>query len=578
MTGEKFVISLLVTMVTSQNPVIAATYYVDYVAGNDAADGKTPTTPWRHAVGDPAATLKPAATTLMGGDIIRFKGGVMYRGSINVRFSGATGNPIVYSGTGYGTGAAIIEGADPVASSTPCASAAACGGASAWQNLNLVSFNPNGTAFVKFYANDSMLYESQYPAPVDPFFSDDISAFAVSPLSDKAMIETGRLRAPELVALLGGVPGGTLQIWTFGNLVVRREVTGIDGDHVLFNPDGIVLYNDRPGRYALTGAAGAFNGVGQYAVISPGKAVVWPRPAGGLVVGSGRSGFNVNGQANVTISGFVFRHQTAASTGKAEGAPITTYGVAGSRVTIENNRFEDSALWDGKGVITVSNMATVRIQGNTIRRIERGSGIRAGAGAKDVNVTNNSLERIGRTGIAYLGVTTGTISGNIMTNMSGVHGNGLSLYLNNRAIRVVNNRILASERPMTFHGDNGTVAPGDHNFVIERNIFITTTTPTASAALTSWGSNTRGVTIRNNVLIGPKAGVFTHVTDTRVSITKNYLSGILHNKVPGTGWTISGNVTALPSVTFIANDPFNNAKLCTGASIAPGTLLGGITC
>jgi Right handed beta helix region len=576
MIVDKIVVSLLSVLPSSLNPVAPVTYYVDYVAGNDAADGKTPTTPWRHAVGDPAATLRPAATTLQAGDIVRFKGGVMYRGTINVRFSGVSGKPITYSGTGYGTGAAIIEGADPVISSTPCPSAAACGGAPAWQKLNLVSFNPNGTAFVKFYANDGMLYESQYPAPPDRFFSDDINYFAVSPLGDKAMIESGRLRDPALVALLGGVPGGTLQIWTVGNLVVRREVTGIDGDHVLFNPAGITLYGDRPGRYALTGAARAISDIGQYTVISPGRAVVWPRPAGGLVVGSGRSGFNVNGQTDVTISGFVFRHQTASSTGTAEGAPITTYGVAGSRVTIENNRFEDSSLWDGKGVITISNMATVRIQGNTIRRIERGSGIRVGSGAKDVNVTNNNFERIGRTGIAYLGVTTGTISGNIMTNMTGVHGNGLSLYLNNRAIRVINNRILSSERPMTFHGDKGTVAPGDHNFLIERNIF--TTTATAVAALTSWGSNTRGVTIRNNVLIGPKAGVFTHVSDTKVSITRNYLSGILHNKVPGTGWTIASNVTALPSVGYIANDPFNNAKLCTGASIAPGTLLGGITC
>lgn len=576
MAGRKTFVYLLLAAVNCYTPAIAATYYVDYVSGDNAADGLTPLTPWRHAVGDPAATLKPAAAKLLPGDIVRFKAGVAYRGSIKGRFSGSAGNPITYTGSGYGTGAAIIEGADPVTSITPCASAAACGNAPAWQKLSLVSFTAPATSFVKLYDNDGVLFESQSPIPTNRFYSDEIAQFAISPVSEKAAIEAGRLRAPELVSVLGGVPSGALQIWTTGNLVVRREVTGIDGDFVLFNPGAITLYGDRPGRYALTGAPRAVGGLGQYAVIAPGRAIVWTRPAGGLVVGNGRYGFNVDGLSHITISGFVFRHQTAATTGAAEGAPITSYGRGAGNLTIENNCFEYASLWDGKGVITIVTMNGVKIHNNSFNRIERGSGIRVGTGSSAIAITNNKFEMIGRTGIALLGAADSVISGNIMTNMLGVHGNGLSLYLNNRGIRVVNNRILASMRPMTIQGDLNTTAPGNHDFVIEQNIFFGS--ETAVAALSSWGGNVRGVTIRNNVLIAPSGGVMTHPTDTGVAITHNYLPAVLYNKTAGTGWTVADNVIAEPGVRFIANDPVNNAKLCTGASMPPGSTLGGIRC
>lgn len=576
MINHKRNVYLAFVALTAQSPALATTYYVDYAGGNNAADGLTPDTPWQHAVGDPAATLKPAAAKLFPGDIVRFKAGVAYRGSIKGRFSGTAGNPITYTGAGFGTGSAIIDGADPVTSITPCPSAAECGNAPSWYKLSLVSFTPPTTPFIKFFDNDGILFESQSPIPSNRFYSDEVAQFAISPVSEKAAIESGRLRAPELVSVLGGVPSGALQIWTTGNAVVRRNVTGIDGDHVLFNPGTITLYGDRPGRYALTGAPRAVGGLGQYAVVAPGRAIVWTRPSGGLVVGNGRYGFNVDGLSNITISGFVFRHQTAATTGAAEGAPITTYGRGASNLVIENNRFQYQSLWDGKGAITIVTMNGVKIHNNSFNRIERGSGIRVGTGSTGLAITNNKFEMIGRTGIAVLGASDSVISGNIMTNMAGVHGNGLSLYLNNRRIRVVNNRILASVRPMTLQGDLGTAAPGDHDLIIEQNILFGS--ETAIAALTSWGGNVRGVTIRNNVLVAPSGGVMTHPTDGGTAITRNYLTGVLYNKTAGTGWTIADNVSAPADTGFITNDPVNNARLCTGASMPPGSTLGGIRC
>ncbi len=568
-------VSIALLFTAAPGPGAATPYYVDFDRGNDRAVGTSPAAPWQHAPGDPAATDTAAGARLRGGDTVYFKGGVAYRGTIVAGASGSPGSPLTYAGTGYGAGAAIFEGADPVTSMVPCPSSTACGGAANWQRLSLVSFTPPATGFIKLYDDRSILVEAQTPASTDPFFSDDVGEFAISPLSEKAMIESGRLRAPALARLLGGVPRGTLQIWTFGNLVVRRPVTGIDGDTLLFDPQGITLYSDRPGRYALIGLASAINAPGQYVVAGTGRAVVWPRPGVRLWVGNGRNGFDLRNRSNIVISGFTFRHQTAGERTAGQGAPIVRGGTAASGLTITGNRFENSALWNGQGVITLSAISDAVVSNNVISMIERGSGIRA-AGLSRLKLTGNRIESVGRTGIAFLGVSDSEITGNVITDLHGVHGNGISLYLDNRRIRVTDNRIDTTNRPMTFHGDKSRPMPGNHDFTIERNIFMAT--DNAQAALTSWGYETRGVGIRNNVLIGPKGGLLTNVSDLGVTITGNYMSGIITYKGEGRGWTIANNRTASHTLRLASTD--NNAvrNMCTAAGVPRGLTLGGLPC
>ena len=63
--------------------VWAATYYVDFSAGNDANDGLSPRTAWKRSPGDPKASGAPRAHKLSPGDVVVFKGGVRYFGEIN---------------------------------------------------------------------------------------------------------------------------------------------------------------------------------------------------------------------------------------------------------------------------------------------------------------------------------------------------------------------------------------------------------------------------------------------------------------------------------------------------------------
>src|SRR4051812_26416652 len=78
--------------------LLGSTYYVDFDAGKDANDGSTTGTAWKHAPGDPAATDAPGGAKLAPGDILQFKGGVIYRGNLLCKWSGEKGKPIVYDG------------------------------------------------------------------------------------------------------------------------------------------------------------------------------------------------------------------------------------------------------------------------------------------------------------------------------------------------------------------------------------------------------------------------------------------------------------------------------------------------
>jgi Right handed beta helix region len=101
------------TCATSTPGPVTPTYFVDFDAGSDSADGKSAQTPWKHSPGDSSATGVAASTSLASGDVVVFKGGVRYKGSIDVPASGTAAARIVFDGnsTGtWGTGLAVIDG------------------------------------------------------------------------------------------------------------------------------------------------------------------------------------------------------------------------------------------------------------------------------------------------------------------------------------------------------------------------------------------------------------------------------------------------------------------------------------
>ena len=521
----------------------ASIYYVDYQAGSDAADGVSPEGAWKHAPGDPAATDRASTIKLQPGDTVRFRGGVGYHGTIILPAGGTKSAPIVYAGDQWGSASAVIDGGDQVESVVPCPSAEACGGAANWNRLSLISFDPPKTELIKFFDSTGNLFESQYPSPKDQFFSDDVSEYQEVPLSEAEAVRNGALRsAPLANAIASGPTKAQVSIWIQGNRVARKPIIGVAGDTIQFEPSGILPYTNRAGRAAVVNAVQQVDRPGVYATISAGKAVAWLREGAAgshLTIGNGRLGVDLNGRSNVVVRGFVFEHFVAGKYG--EGTPLLNSAGLSTNPIVEANIFRRSALYTGGGAVMIGNTDGAVIKGNTFADLERGSGIRtARPVVSNLQIVGNDFKRLGQTGILAMGVTNLTISKNTMSDLYGIHGNGISLYMDNRGALVSGNRIANSTRPMTFHGEDPAKArnPGDHEIVIEHNFFAT---PHKSAgAIISFG-NTRGVTIRDNVLVAPKVGLLLSATDTRLVVTGNHTTSIQTKGAQPPDWVVKDN-------------------------------------
>jgi hypothetical protein len=87
--------------------------YIDFESGNDANDGLSKQTPWKHHPWDPNATDQSKASK--GGHTYVFKQGIDYRGELNANESGTADAPIILTrDPSWGEGPAVICGAEAV--------------------------------------------------------------------------------------------------------------------------------------------------------------------------------------------------------------------------------------------------------------------------------------------------------------------------------------------------------------------------------------------------------------------------------------------------------------------------------
>ncbi|MGO9203738.1 MAG: LamG-like jellyroll fold domain-containing protein [Limisphaerales bacterium] len=91
----------------------ASVRYIDFDSGNDANDGLSRQTPWKHHPWDPNAGGKAAACK--GVQTYVFKQGVVYRGEMNAKESGAADAPIILTrDPSWGEGPAVLCGSEAV--------------------------------------------------------------------------------------------------------------------------------------------------------------------------------------------------------------------------------------------------------------------------------------------------------------------------------------------------------------------------------------------------------------------------------------------------------------------------------
>jgi hypothetical protein len=533
-------------------PADSSSWYIDFAGGSDSATGSSPSTAWKHAPGDPNASGRPAAAALKPGDTVFFRPDVPYRGTIRVNASGTAAAPLTFTGLGWpssGKGSAkpgmgVIDGSDPVTSAAPCASAAACGGATDWKLLTRITHDAPSTSRIALFGASGLYYLSQVPALEDPLFSDDRRRFAATPVSMLDELRQGLLTTPELVAAARS--GGALELafWVRGNEVVRRPVIAVEAEGLRFDPTDINFWDDRAGAVALNGSLQGLSAPGNFLVLQPGVIVARLRPgdtAANLSIGNGRPGIIFGKQSHLRIHGLVFRNLVGARGKRREGLGVATFHDGSIDVEVRGNRFGPALLEAGTGIVTLHGTEDFRLIANRIEDIAFGSGLRMSGKPRKLTVEGNVIRRIGRTAITLFSAQEAVVRGNIVADIRGIHGNGITAYLSNRDVLIEGNCVVGSSRPMTYHGNR---TPDVRNgLTIRRNIFVTS--PGGQGALLSWGAATNGVLIEGNVLVGPRHGLLMSQSEQDVRVVGNDTSGIVTRGPVRADWVVDNNTETL---------------------------------
>jgi hypothetical protein len=432
--------------------VHAANYYVDYAGGSNTAAGTSPAAAFKNSPGDPAATGN-ASRTLVAGDTVFFKGGVSYKGKLNINVNGNSTSPIVYKGDGWGTDKAIIDCSEPLTGWTQCASAADAGGNSNWANIWYTTSIPSGVTALEanLYQADSLLQCAQYPNLKDIFWMDDRSTYVTSSTISKTSLTYDSLKF-----MGSSLTRGYVYLDVSGNNVDVVNITAFDSSArtISFSSGNTPL-----AKFAIANCLSGvvFDKAGEYVYDETArKMYLWPWSGTApntvtITVSVRQEVAQFNGSDYVTFEGF----QVLKCAGKS------SYANGNINLTIRDCDYHYGRSKDIDNSLDLVNQTNLLVEGCTFFRNARMRGVvarRSGSTLANCVVRNCSFVNIGRTGIFLYEVNGGEISGNFVKDGKGVHSNGLSCYSDNattnpcRNVLIKNNASLNSNNCLTFYG------------------------------------------------------------------------------------------------------------------------------
>ena len=459
---KHFLLSLfLLFSITS----FAANYYVDFNSGNDSNNGTSQENAWKHCPGDENAENIPASINLQPGDIIYFKGGVIYQGNITLNASGDSLNHITYKGDGWGSDKAIIDGSMPITEWTALNDSIyyanipeefTIGETSS--SLNLHEFNYNSNV-------DEYMYTSQTPNPVNWYFNDDHTGFipvpnhniTLSSITDSnVFIQTN----PNYW------DNSSLLIWTNPNRVVLAPIDSFSPElrTVYFdNLHAEAIYPDgRDQGYAIYNSIHALDQPGEYHVnFKEGRIYIYPKSDDNIDLAFSISirpyGFNINTANGITIEGFIVRKHSG--DGLRSGIGIGSFNnaeIEKNYYTIRNNYIYHNCHPErGYGGIFLSNVNNTMIENNILEDNFRHRGIFC-SGAKNAIVKRNKVTRSGSTSITFYSMRNSQILYNSVLESQGGHANGITVYIASKDILVAGNKIIDCASPITLQ-DGGNI-------------------------------------------------------------------------------------------------------------------------
>lgn len=472
-----------------RSTVSSQTYFVDYDNGNDHLNGTTELTAWKHAPGDTNAAVNPADVNLMPGDLILFKGGVIYRGSIKVPAGGTLALPITYKGDGWGETKAIIDGGDVLTGWQQVESAAEAKGNPNWASMYYTIIpTPTNAAIVNLHEDHpdtgktEFLWNSQTPNPPNPYFYDDMNSFYT--IEQQYLTRTS-IVDPDVFFQSDPDYWNNSQLIVWCNPNVVRIVEILDyipaENKVVFEElhENAIYPDGRDQKYAIFNSIHAIDLPGEYYVNNQAepdnthKVYLWPRDTADLDERISYSirkyGFDIAENDYVTIEGFEIRKHSAdtirlgGGIGTISGSHLQKTGIRVRNNLITHNRQAGNSY----GVIFLSNAVDSVVENNDMIDNPKHKGI-FGAGVVNTTIQNNEMVRPGSTSLSLYTSRQTRLIGNHISHSLGSHANGITMYLECEDILVANNVVLHSASPLTFQ-DSGNiyiinnVIDGDHN-------------------------------------------------------------------------------------------------------------------
>ena len=239
--------------------------------------------------------------------------------------------------------------------------------------------------------------------------------------------------------------------------------------------------------------------------------------------GARRRGFTIEASANVSIEGFDFVGFSAQFNDGTSGLPIQTIGnTVSDGIYITRNSFGPLALRNGQGAINLIRAGAVTVFDNEFKDIIFGSGIRVGGSPGPVMIACNSFARLGRTAVALINVYSAAVQRNTMDDISAIHGNGISSYLDNRVIDISDNVVSNTLRPVTLQGFG--VSPYWKNLGVPDPVTAVNRNVVSSLnyhlyGTISWGNRLANASVDSQITVGSGHDYRFQVGDTNVSFT-----------------------------------------------------------
>jgi hypothetical protein len=532
---------------TEPPPPSSGVYYVDFVTGSNTNRGVSPDAPWKHAPGDPNATNVPRSVTLQPGDTIFFKGGVVYRGGFEMKFSGSPDKPIVYDGSSWGSGRAIIDGSNPFTQTwTRCASAADAGNNPNWNEIFVATAPANHNFRIPIFENGVLLNIAQDPNPPDPFFYEDTGDFRTLSISDPfTRITRTSITDPYFFNQSSDNywDGAYIQVWRQPNVVSMVRILSFNPANytVTFEDMGGEPYTDRDSRYAVMNHRSLIDRPGEFCVYN-GRVYAWLRQPGSPVeVGARKRGINVTGQSHIVVRGFHVQKFYGDVKDFYMGVGILCRSTSGisSFVTIRDNIVENIIAAEKSGAVYLDNKAENIFFEDNIVRENQNRGVLVYSNL--ARLRRNTIERVTGTGILMMSSANGQITHNRLDKLTGSHANGISVYMYCADILVAGNYVANSLMPLTIRETN--------NIYIFNNVFDSTGYDTT---ISLWTEVTGHLYIINNTLIqnsrnfalnGAEGSgvVINNIVDGGNGKTRlhNIYTGLAWNQTPKYDWSLS---------------------------------------